>query len=275
MKNQTQRLRADTHVHFHACFEEASFLGAAADNLGVESGESDQVSGVICLTETETANWFERLKERMGEVPSSRIAGWSLQKTGEPQSVIAADDRGRKLAIIAGRQIVCEERLEVLALGFAGRFADGQPIRDVLRSVDGDGAIAVVPWGFGKWTGRRRAIVEDLLDSPPCRFFLGDNGGRPAGLPAPALFAEAASRGMAVLPGTDPFPFSWDARRVGTYGLEWDGGLDPDRPFLSLKSLLLDPAANADNFGGLQGMPGFIRNQAAIHLKSILSKWRR
>lgn len=272
---RSMRLRADTHVHFHHCFDAASFLSAAADNLRLETDDSDLIHGAICLTETARANWFEQLTEVAGKGATSGIAGWHVQCTDEPASLIATDALGRRLAIIAGRQIVCQERLEVLALGYPHRFVDGQPIRDVAENVHEAGAVAVIPWGFGKWTGSRGDIVARLLADPPCPLFVGDNAGRLAGLSEPRLFADAKSRGISVLPGTDPFPFAWDGLRVGSYGLEWSGGLDPDAPFDSLKQLMTESITDAVRYGELEGIFGFLRNQTAIQLRSIASRLRK
>ena len=274
MSNRAHRLRADTHVHFHSAFDEGRFLEAAAKNLCEECTNAESVHGAICLTETVEASWFGRLSGVL-RGREAQIPGWLLEETAEPNSVVATDDFGRSLAIIAGRQIVCRERLEVLALGCEIPFEDGQPIRDVLRSVHNHGALAVVPWGFGKWTGRRGDLVRELLHNPPCRFFLGDNGGRPARLREPAMFAEAAALGISVLPGTDPFPFAWDGERVGSYGLEWEGAVDRENPFQGIKLMVSESIEDSIIFGHLQGIPGFLRSQLAIHLKSVLSKWRK
>ncbi len=56
-----ERLRVDTHVHMHACFDQSRFLDAAAANLGVLPNTCGRVSGVLCLTETSDADWFQRI----------------------------------------------------------------------------------------------------------------------------------------------------------------------------------------------------------------------
>ncbi|MDQ3773097.1 MAG: hypothetical protein M3461_01245 [Pseudomonadota bacterium] len=45
---------------------------------------------------------------------------------------MTAERHEQCLYIIAGRQIVTAERLEVLALGFEGFVPDGEPIRGVI-----------------------------------------------------------------------------------------------------------------------------------------------
>lgn len=268
------RLRADTHVHFHGCFEEGTFLDAAITNLNAGAVDSSMVHAVLCLTETRDADWFERLTKIC---PKTKFGSskWQVQATKEANSLLAIDGRGRKMAIIAGRQIVCREGLEVLALGYGRSIDDGQPIRSVMQSVASSGAVPVVPWGFGKWFGVRGKVVQGLLCDPPCRFLLGDNGGRLAAGGEPALFGKAGERGIGILPGTDPFPFRWDSQRVGSFGIEWDGGLDPDTPYQGFRSLVLSTHSSGVPFGRLESIPAFVRNQIAIQLKKISSKWRK
>ena len=50
----------------------------------------------------------------------------------------------------------------------------------MVREARESGALVVIPWGAGKWLGRRGAVLSRYLrsvDDPG--IFLGDNGGRP------------------------------------------------------------------------------------------------
>lgn len=260
------RVRADTHVHFHECYDEGRFLDAAARALGVAEPASHCVGAALCLTESFGANWFERLAER-GNDAAIEGTRWRVFLTSEPNSVLVRSNDGKAVAIIAGRQIVCREGLEVLALGLREVIADRQPIREVMKQVSESPAIAVLPWGFGKWLGKRGEIVRDLVENPPCPFLLGDNGGRLAMLREPRLLRQARDRNLAVMPGTDPFPFSWDDSRVGTYGIEWEGTLSESSPFSDLKDLILDSTNSGRTFGRLERLLPFVRNQVAIQLR--------
>ena len=178
------------------------------------------------------------------------------------------------MTVIAGRQIVCREGLEVGGIGLADIPDDGQPILEMIDYTAAKGAVTVLPWGFGKWTGARGDLVASILDDPPCRIALGDNGGRLAGFPEPELFAMARQKGLPILPGTDPFPFRWDTRRAGTFGIEWRGALDQARPFKSLESIIWDSEQSGEAFGRLVTLPSFIRNQVAIQLRRIPGVFR-
>ena len=67
--------------------------------------------------------------------------------------------------VIAGRQIVSAERIEVLALGTRTQIPDGQPLAATIDAVRADGALAVLPWGFGKWWGARGRMVDAYLET--------------------------------------------------------------------------------------------------------------
>ena len=73
----------------------------------------------------------------------------------EAESLTASSKSGQDLSIVAGRQIVTAENLEILALGFDAGLDDGLPIDEVILAVQAAGALCVLPWGFGKWTGKR------------------------------------------------------------------------------------------------------------------------
>jgi hypothetical protein len=160
---------------------------------------------------------------------------------------------------------VTAERLEVLALGCADTIPDGRPVQEVIRQVSGCGALAVIPWGLGKWWGRRGRLVRALLDAPDLpRFCLGDNGGRARVWRSPRLFTVARRRGMSVLPGSDPLPLPSHVTRAGSYGFvldDWDGPSQPARAIVArIRALKRSPAV----FGHLSSIGSMVRSQVAI-----------
>lgn len=257
-------VRVDTHVHFHSCFVEGDFLEAAS-MAGAEESLPGRV--VLCLTESAGMDWFSVLRHRIGSDQHSGPAGWTVRDTHEVQSVVVEGPSGNSLVVVAGRQIVCAEGLEVLALGSVETLSDGLPMVDVMQQVSSRGALVVLPWGFGKWFRRRGEIVRNLIQDPPCDFFLGDNGGRLALWPEPKLLREFRKSGGVVLPGSDPFPFSWDMGRVGSFGIQLDGSVGLETPFADLKALLSAPQRR---YGRLESLLPFVRNQVAIQLRRFL-----
>jgi hypothetical protein len=175
MPGDTRAVLIDTHVHIHGCFPLAGFFDAAHANFArtarAHDGE-DRFIGILMLTETARADCFKRLSAR-ADGEGSGLGEWRLRHTEETGSV-TAERHGQRLYIIAGRQIVTAERLEVLALGFEGFVPDGEPIRGVIHRVRSAGAVPVIPWGFGKWWGGRGKVVSGLLkDHERLGFFSG------------------------------------------------------------------------------------------------------
>jgi hypothetical protein len=180
---------------------------------------------------------------------------------------VLAEQGGRRLYLVAGRQIVTAERLEVLALGFEGFIPDGGSIRQVLERVRAAAAVPVIPWGFGKWWGERGRVVSALLkDHEALGFCLGDNSGRTTILGRPAHFEEAGRLGIPILPGTDPLPFPTEFGRAGRFGLVARTPIDPVRPAAEAKRVLTGRLSGTTPYGRLETPLRFVRNQIAMQL---------
>jgi hypothetical protein len=258
----------DGHVHVHPCFSEDDVFESASSNLARAArglGAEGNGPRVLLLTESAGDHFFRRALERAAGPASGR---WTFRETGEPDSVTVRGEGENPVVVVAGRQVVTSDALEVLALCRDVEVPDGRPIGRTLDDVRGAGALAAVPWGFGKWWLGRGRIVRDLIDrEDPATFFLGDNGGRPAMGRKPALFRRAARRGIRVLPGSDPLPFPAQARRVGSYGFVVAGPLDTERPARSLRDALTDPGTRPRPFGRGERLIPFVRSQVAMQLR--------
>jgi hypothetical protein len=259
----TAPLLVDGHVHFHRCFTWHAFLDGASANFAAARRDLQmpaESAGCLMLTETAGVDSFRALSNDPGLV---RANGWTVE-TRDDLSVVL--NRGTDIiVIVAGRQIVTAERLEVLALGCADIIRDGQPIREVLGQVSGRGAVAVIPWGFGKWWGRRGRIVRGLLNAPEVpSFYLGDNGGRARVWRRPRLFVAADRRGTGVLPGSDPLPLPAHVTRAGSYGFVLDDWDDPPQPSQAItrriRALTKSPAV----FGNLSSLGAMLRSQVGL-----------
>jgi hypothetical protein len=265
----------DAHVHFHACFDPDVFLAsaranfrAAADELGIDAG----FSAYLLLTESADAHWFAQLQERVSTGWTASEA-WAVQATGDARELRLVHTDGAALSVVAGRQIVTAEKLEVLALGMASTVPDGYPVVETLRRVSSLGAIPVIPWGFGKWLGRRGDRVRELVEAAaPAQLFLGDNSGRLAGTAEPPLFELARRKGIGVLPGTDPFPFRDHARRVGRMGFAVQTA-DEIANWPRLREAIL-AQSGIRPYGSLERPLAFVGNQVAMQLRKRLSRRR-
>jgi hypothetical protein len=261
---------ADAHVHFHRGFGRDAFLDGALRNFrrgAAGLGLAGPLTGCLLLTESAGACFFRMSQDGVGE------GEWSFVATAEPESLMArrGDDH---LILIAGRQVVTREGLEVLALATAEDFPDGLPLDETLDRVRAAGALPVLPWGFGKWWFARGARAARELAAQRGELYLGDNAGRPAlaapFVPEPRLFRAAAELGVPVLPGSDPLPLPDHATRAGSYGFLLSGTLDEDRPARSLVARVRRVRAAGGRlrpFGRRSGIVRFCRDQAALRLR--------
>jgi len=272
---QTNITILDAHVHIHDCFDISDFLDFAYENFRreIDSRESPgQFNAAVLLTESHGTNWFETLRKSAGISDQFQWNNWRITSNNEAESLTAASKSGQELSIIAGRQIVTAENLEILALGYATVIEDGLPIEDVIARVQAAGALCILPWGFGKWTGKRGQIVREILQKDlGSNFFIGDNAGRLALWPAPAEFESAAKRNIRILPGSDPLPYKEQVSSVGKFGLILEQGIDKDRPFENIRKALLDENIAIQPFGSLERVLPFIRYQIAMQLRKFSS----
>jgi hypothetical protein len=258
----------DAHVHIYPCFDEAELLDGAAVNFqqGAEQvGVSGLYAGCLLLTEVAGSRRFRRWR-----VSGPAMSGpWSFAPTEEDDSLVARRESGERLFLIAGRQIVTAERIEVLALGRDADIPDGLELAATLDRVRTLGALPVLPWGFGKWWLRRGSQVEEAFRRRGHKeLFLGDNAGRLDGAGTPPLFRQARAQGVPVLPGSDPLPFAEHGSRAGSYGFVLSGPLDEAHPAACVLRGIRRLKGQPRVFGRRTGWSSFLRDQAAIH-------WRR
>jgi len=240
-------LLVDGHVHIHTCYDETVFLHAAERNLRM-AGEG---LPTLMLAEMKEDNVFARW--HAGQCP------WPVQTTGEDSSLYLAD----RLLLLAGRQVVSAEGVEVLAQCTAARFADGLPLEETISEILAAGALAVLPWGAGKWLGRRGRLVAEAAARFP--ILLGDNAGRPSLWPFPARFQTR--RTGPVLPGTDPLALASQQTVVGSYGFSLTASIDPDCPARSLRKALTTDDTPVQPLGRRASLFTFFRRQLGLRMR--------
>ena len=269
----------DAHVHIYECFDLETFLDSALKNFKAEAarcGQEDSFTALLLLTETAKENWFHRLTGYAGGqsgTGTKSVGNWTFHRTNENSSLHARCGSTQDVFLIAGRQIVTAEHLEVLALATARTFRDGSPVMELIEAVKKSGAIPVIPWGFGKWIGKRGMVLTKTLNSPEASgLFIGDNANRPALWPQPSHFKLAASKGIRVLPGSDPLPFASEYWRPGSFGFSVHGSIIPEHPGRDLKRILLDATKRFEPYGHFEHPWRFFRNQSAIQIIKHLRK---
>ena len=256
----------DGHVHIHPCFDVSVVLKSALANFRrhfpdisqlATSESGSEVAFFLALSESQDQHVFAHLKARSQSEDNACLENWEVSLTDEADSLRArrldADkDTHDTVYILAGRQIVTGEGLEVLALATDRPFAENCPIEETIQAVLSSGGIPVIPWGFGKWLGKRGQRLSALLrrqshapgESPNPSLFLADSSSRPTFWPEPALFEQAKQKGLSILSGTDPFPFRSEMGRVGRSGFSVTGAFDPRRPAASLRQALSESASS-------------------------------
>ena len=257
----------DGHVHLYPEFDPARFVVAAATNLAAAAHAAgigpDRTANVLLLVETPRETGFADLRDG-----SLVLSGWRAEAAalGDPAVILTPETGGQPLILVAGRQIQTAERIEVLAFATtAAPPADGTSLDEVLAALATQGVPAVLPWGAGKWIGRRGRRVRAALAAHP-GVLLGDNAGRPIGWPSPKIFDRAP-----VLPGSDPLPYPGAEAGVGRYGFLLEGPIDLARPGAAIRDALLGLTATPRRVGRRVGPLGFIVGQTRMRL----ARWSR
>jgi hypothetical protein len=262
----------DAHCHLYQSYRlEQALTGAFAHFFQEKRtrGIDPASPGVLLLAATAGGHTLVDLERLLGV--SSRGTGLNrveIKDDGLSLHLKHADYPGQSVVIVAGQQVVTAERIEVLSLANRNHIADNATLPQTIDAIRRGGAVAMVPWGAGKWMGTRARIITDYLKTAdPTGFFLGDSGNRPGFWPTPTLFVAARSRRIAILSGTDPLPLAGEESRLGSFGTILDAELDLSRPAVSLLEVLSEPAIKVFDYGVRQHPLGFIRRQLSLRLQ--------
>jgi len=278
INNYEATILVDAHVHIYDCFEISTLLDAALSNFTQAARKRGLVGGgftaVLLLAETSRDNWFQRTREicMQNQHPSAVGDHWEIYKTLD-RTVLQARKPGevaggeRNIFIMAGRQIVTAEGLELLALATDRMFEDGLSISTALRAVRDQDSIPVLPWAVGKWLGKRGKLLSEILDSETdSDLCLGDNSGRPVFWRNPSHFQQALVNKFKLLPGTDPLPFPKEVHRIGSFGFIVNGSLSNTQLSADLKRILRNRGSQIMAYGRLETPLRFIANQIRLRI---------
>lgn len=257
----------DSHIHIHECYDLEKFFNSAKKNFTDNSKKLNLNTNqfVLCLTESHGVNYFSILADKANE--NKKIGNWEIIKTQNQNTLELKDNEDFSLFLIAGRQIVTQEKLEVLALGLFEDPEDGNPILEVLSYVSKYKLIPVVPWGVGKWMGNRKGIIDKLvMENSTFSIYLGDNGNRPFFWNKPEIFEAAAKYNMLNIPGSDPLPFDNEVNKPGSFGFVLEGVLDIEKPFDSLYEKITSSNKQFATYGRLESLFNFFKNQILMQV---------
>lgn len=250
----------DSHVHFYDVRSVVTALDSAVGNFRRVS-RSGFVNGILLLAQGDRERVFEQLVE------GTKTGKWVIRPSiDEPQSLIAITENAR-LALICGRQVRTSEGLEVQCVGTTKDFPDGLSLAEALETMHSSVGLTVIPWGLGKWTGRRLELLQELLNwIEPGAVFLGDSGGRLGLIDAPPLLVAAERMGFRILPGSDPFPLFADIARIGSYGFYAELELSQRDPWRVLRDWLRSRPSSPLAYGRPMALGRFLLNQGGIRV---------
>jgi hypothetical protein len=227
------RLIADTHLHFYPCYDAAAALRHLVDNLGGLSGDAVTIG---LLAERRDCNFFAQI------AAGADLGVFKVQPSSEQDAVSIRLDGEPVLYLLAGRQVVTAERIEVLSLASRLNVAEGLPADETVRSILNAKGIPVLSWAPGKWFFRRGDVIRRLIRQfKPGQVLIGDTSLRPTLWTTPWLMHEAARRGFKILAGSDPLPFAGEEKYMGTYATLIEGAFDAAKPATSVRNLMLSP----------------------------------
>jgi len=255
-------LLVDGHVHAYSAESLPRILASAETGFIRNAPAGPGWSGLLLLADpagVDSKSWLEASLPALPE-------GWRVEGGEPPLLFHFRSPRGTRISVLRGQQLVTSEGLELLAIGADSPLPRG-PLESMIQACQQAGCLAIVPWGVGKWLGRRgrllRAVVDQHSDGS---ILLGENGGRPWFWPRESLMSHAESRHIPVLPGSDPLPLTGDELRVGSTGaimtLEGQDALSVSQLLERLRR------GKWTTFGRRMGAWHFMRNQLGLRLQA-------
>jgi len=256
----------DAHIHFHPCFPAEVFFDSARNNFCSIARQHLETSFqcVLCFTESHGMSVYGELSRKA--INQEKIGDWGIHTTAEQNTLMLQDNAGFEIIVVAGRQIVTRDKVEVLAVGLNEDIDDGEPIDAVIAYAVRAHAIPILPWGPGKWLGKRKKIVQGLVNAGKYACYLGDNGNRPWLWRKSEIFNNGADHHSFNLPGSDPLPFANEAVKPGSFGFCIEGALDREKPFTSLYGHIVNSSQQFETYGTLESTANFFKNQFAMQL---------
>lgn len=254
----------DAHVHLHEQVAPSLFLDMARKRFRVHLDgpcRNATLKAMMLLCDGPNSFGFKRLSALANPKETSH---WQAEATDEPESIHWRHPGGDQLTVISGRQLVSSERLELLVFGTTDPPPAQNGIIDLIKWVRGRKAMAVLPWGVGKWTGKRGRLVAEIIQQG-LPVYYGDNGGRP-GFWHSRLLTLAKRKSRFLLSGSDALPISSDHLRSGEYGIKINGTIDFHNPLRRLQERLAAPGVQVTAFGSNVSWIQFVSNQIGIRI---------
>ena len=240
-----QTLLIDGHIHIYPHYNLKSAINQGVSNLITAAQKDHKLIAaekfvpIWFLTERFDCNFYNQALHFSDELNLKEV---KVIPSKEKESLIVEKDGKPILHILAGRQIVTKENLEILSLISTLYLKDREKsIDEVIDRVIDSGGIPAINWAPGKWFFSRGKVVERTIENhSPDNLVIGDTSLRTRLWRLPRLMAEAQKRGFKIIAGSDPFPLKNEESQIGHYGFALTGKFDDTRPAASLRNLLKD-----------------------------------
>ncbi len=262
-------LDGHVHVYPHYNLETAIQLGTSnlhsgLKNTNIKGGKN--VHTVWLLTERFDCNFFKTVYD---SPQNHTINGYNFVPSAEKEALMIEQKGAITHFILAGRQVVSKDGLEVLALATAEFIKDREyTTEELIDKVNEVGGIPVLNWAPGKWFFQRGKIVAELIEKKkPEEFVIGDNPLRHSLWPEPALMKKAMNKGFKVIAGSDPLPFKGEERFIGSYGFHIQGKFDATKPATSIRQLVKNSQKTVEILGKRNDPFTFFYREARIMAK--------
>ena len=251
----------DCHVHFYHIFNLDIFLDSAWKNIkkyGEKYSKYKPYNMVLFLAKTQFTVEFNALLDE-----NTNSDRWHIIKSRESETLIASHNN-KCIFLIAGQQIVTKENLEILAIGTQENIKSGSKINATIDQIYEIGALPILPWGFGKWTGMRRKEIKKLVGND--HLFFGDISGHP--FPNRSLLNSLKIEKdiECSLNGTDPLPMPQDQTRAGKFGVFVNEKLDSCQPWKSIRRYIIANQNKMSYFGKYEPLQTILNRQISLRL---------
>ncbi|NQT25501.1 hypothetical protein HQ585_09100 [candidate division KSB1 bacterium] len=272
MFTKSTLLLIDAHVHLYPNYNLNLAFRIGVENLveAYQKTDHDLPSNstiVWLLTERNDCRLFDEITETPNLFTQSNR---QVRMGKEPGALLIQQEKLPDLYILAGRQLVSTDGLEVLALTGWKKCPDRKyPAIDLIKQVNECGAIPVLNWAPGKWFLKRGKIVRDLIGTSkkPFPFVIGDTPLRHSLWSQPKQMKQAIRKEIKMLAGSDPLPFKGEESMIGTYGNAVQGVFDPDKPVTSVRNILKDSKSKIQIIGKRNNPVKFAWREVRILMK--------
>jgi hypothetical protein len=260
-------LFVDGHVHLYQRGDVQDMFSAVSENFARAANRArTSVSyGILLLADPQSIDGFHWCSQLSRLDGSKQSTGWKIVSKPDNHTLHVSKKGCIPLAVLGGHQAITEEGLEVLIFPKKVETDERQPTRSLITRTIEAGGLAILPWGAGKWLGRRGKLIEQVIgDTAPGQLAIADNGGRPRVWRTVSILATARQRRFQIMSGTDPLPIPGELQRVGSYGFSLTGSMDSSWNSSDIISALCTRELRP--YGRLLPLWDFLRKQVALRV---------